>query len=211
MRIIDLSHAISADMPVYPGTEGPRLEVATTIAKDGFAEKLLSMYSHTGTHMDAPGHILAGAKTLDAFEAGHFVGPARVLDVSSLAGPTIGLDFVRAQAGLLAGAAFVLLRSGWDRLWGQAGYYEGFPVLSVEAALALASLGLRGIGLDMISVDPVGSLDFPVHKALFGRGLVIIENLRGLEALGQADFSFCALPLKMPDADGSPVRAIALV
>lgn len=210
MRVFDLSHEICADMPVYPGTEGPRLEVATTIAKDGFAEKLLRMYSHTGTHMDAPGHILPGARTLDAFEAGHFVGPARVLDVSGLGAGLIDLGFIQARAGLLAGMAFVLLRSGWSGLWGKDAYYEGFPVLSPEAATALADLGIRGVGIDMISVDPVGSVDFPVHKALFARGLVIIENLRGLEALGDPSFTFCALPLKIADCDGSPVRAIAM-
>ena len=70
MKVIDLTHIISAGMPVYPGTEGPKISQATTIEAEGFAEKLITMYSHTGTHMDAPGHIVAGARTLDQFETG---------------------------------------------------------------------------------------------------------------------------------------------
>ena len=67
MRVIDLTHTICEDMPVYPGTEPPKLQTANTIERDGFRETLLTMYSHTGTHMDAPAHLYAGRITLDAF------------------------------------------------------------------------------------------------------------------------------------------------
>jgi arylformamidase len=65
MKVVDLSHLITVSMPVYPGTEPPRIEDACTIPEHGFAEKRLTMFSHTGTHIDAPGHILAGGARLD--------------------------------------------------------------------------------------------------------------------------------------------------
>jgi arylformamidase len=210
MKVLDLSHYISADMPVYPGTEGPRLSQATTIAREGFAEKLITMYSHTGTHMDAPGHIVEGAATLDAFDVGHFVGEAALVDVSACRGH-IDLHVIESRAEAIRAKDFLILRSGWSRLWGQAAYFEGFPVLTAEAADFIVSLGVRGLGLDMISVDVVNSVDFPIHRILFRAGLVVVENLDRLEALGSTPFLFSCLPLKMPASDGSPVRAVAIL
>ena len=69
MKVIDLTHTIREDMPVYPGTETPGLSPASSYEKDGFKETLLHMYSHTGTHMDPPAHLYEGRTTLDQFPA----------------------------------------------------------------------------------------------------------------------------------------------
>ena len=69
MKVLDLTHTIRAEMPVYPGTEPPELTTANTYAADGFQETLLRMYSHTGTHIDPPAHLFAGARTLDRYPA----------------------------------------------------------------------------------------------------------------------------------------------
>ena len=84
MNILDLTYVISPHMPVYPGTEGPTLAPACTHEKDGFQETLLSMYSHTGTHMDAPAHVLAGRASLDELPASQFVGKATVIRCDGL-------------------------------------------------------------------------------------------------------------------------------
>jgi kynurenine formamidase len=214
-------------MPVYPGTEGPRFETGTTIERDGFAERLVSMFSHTGTHMDAPAHLLPGAACLDDLPASRFVGRAVVLDARS-AGPggRIGLEAVAAIAPRMGGASFLVIRTGWEELWGEPGYFEGFPTLDAEAAAELASgfPGLSGVAVDAISVDPVGVADLPIHRILLGAGLVIVENLRGLEeacagsgaGAGAAGGSSCTfelacLPLALASADGAPVRAVAIL
>lgn len=82
LTVLDLTHTIAEGMPVYPGTEPPTLQQANTIEKDGFAEKRICMYSHTGTHIDAPAHMLGGAPSLDQLGAGQFVGTAMVIDVA---------------------------------------------------------------------------------------------------------------------------------
>ncbi len=210
MKIIDMTHVISPDMPMYPGTEGPKISQATTIASEGFAEKLISMYSHTGTHIDAPAHILAGAKNLDDFDASWFVGPAAVIDVSKCKDGIIAADLIEARIPELRGKSFVLFYSGWSALWGKASYFEGFPILSEEAAHLVCTLNLHGIGIDMMSVDRIGSVDFPVHNILFKSNLVIVENLTGMASLKPEGLIFSCLPLKMPASDGSPVRAVAL-
>ena len=80
MSVLDLTHTISGEMPVYPGTEKPVLTTACTIETAGYRETLLHMYSHTGTHMDAPAHMIAHGRTLDSYGVEKFVGPGFVLD-----------------------------------------------------------------------------------------------------------------------------------
>ncbi|MCX7024506.1 MAG: cyclase family protein [Spirochaetes bacterium] len=210
MRVIDLSHPIEEGMPVYPGTEGPSIRQATTIERDGFAEKLISLYSHTGTHLDAPGHVLPGAATLDLLPADRFAGPGLVVEAGSIRDGVIGAASVELALRSAPGAQFLLFRTGWSARWGRDDYFEGFPVLSSEAAALLASSGLKGVGFDAISADPVGA-GLRNHRILLGAGMVIIENLRGIELLSGDDFTFCCLPLLIPGGDGSPVRAVALV
>ena len=84
MRVIDLTHTITASMPVYPGTQPPVLAAANTYEKDGFKETLVTMFSHTGTHVDPPAHLFPGRTTLDAFPAGQFIGKALVIDCRML-------------------------------------------------------------------------------------------------------------------------------
>ncbi len=208
-RIVDLSHALAPDMPMYPGTEPPVIRKTNTLERDGFAETSLAMYSHTGTHVDAPSHMLAGAPSLDGLDVDHFVGEGCVVDAAG--GATIHVDTLRASEALISGASFVLIRTGWDRHWGSPRYFSGYPVLSAEAAEWLAARRLKGVGFDAISADPVGASDFVNHLHFFRAGMVIVENLRGLEPLLGRRFLFSCLPLKFADADGSPVRAVALL
>jgi len=112
---------------------------------------------------------------------------------------------------LLEGCEFVLFHTGWSRLWGKETYFEGFPVLAPAAAHWLADRELKGIGFDAVSVDPVGSADYPNHRILFRKGMLSIENLTGLEPLIGRRFLFSCLPLKIEEADGSPVRAVAIL
>ncbi len=210
MTVIDLGRTIEAGMPVYPGTEGPSISDATTIAKDGFAEKLLAFYSHTGTHIDAPAHMIEGGSTLDSMPVSSFVGQARVIDIAAFAGREVGLDDVAGELPHRGELDFLLWRTGWSSRWGSPGYYEGFPILSLGLVNVLAELGLKGLGFDAISIDPVGSVGFERHLVVLGHGMIVIENLGDLESLGSGAFLFSCLPLKMRDADGSPVRAVAI-
>lgn len=211
MEVVDLSHFISESMPVYPGSGPPGIVDACTIAKNGFAEKLLSLYSHTGTHIDAPGHILAGAATLDKLAVGHFYGPGWVLDISHVRGRHIGIADLQKEETRIAAVDFVLFHSGWAKYWGDAGYFAAYPVLSAAAAHWLAGFDLKGVGVDMISVDPMDSATLIIHKTLFEKNMVIVENLTNLEALIGKEFMFSCLPLKIAGGDGSPVRAVAII
>jgi len=211
MKVIDLTHTISPHMPVYPGTEPPVITAACSLEKDGFVERRITLYSHTGTHMDAPAHILQGAKTLDALPVSHFTGRACALALTGLESPAIGVGELEPYAELMDRVDFVLLHTGWGRFWGSGRYFEGYPVLTEEAARYLCGRSLKGVGVDAISVDPTPSEKLPVHRILLERDIVVVENLANLEALPEGVFRFACFPLKLQDADGSPVRAVAFV
>lgn len=207
--VVDLSHPFAVGMPVYPGCAGPEIGVAHTVERDGFAELRVAFHTHTGTHIDAPAHMLAGAATLEDLGAGWFVGRAAVLEVAGRS--AIDAAFLEGQGSALAGCDFVLFHTGWDRHWGTPAYFEGFPVLDPAAARWLAGRGLKGVGFDAISVDPVGSTTFDNHLLLFRAGLISIENLTGLAPLAGRSVLFSCLPLRLPGADGCPVRAVAIL
>ncbi len=233
-RVVDLSQQIAPGMPVFPGAEPPRFEQGATIASHGFAELRVTMDTHTGTHMDAPCHVLEGAPSLDQLPPERFMGRACVLDVRGLERVTRG--HLEARAALLESCGFLLLRTGMEQHWGAPEYFGAFPCLDLEAATWLAGLGLSGLALDAISVDAISvdaisvdaisedaisvdpldaagldAMSLDVHRILLGAGMVIVENCRNLAQLPEQGFVFCAMPLPIQGADGSPVRAVAFV
>jgi len=94
MKIIDLTHRIHPSMPVFPGTEPPIIQEANTLEKDGFAEAKITFYSHTGTHMDAPAHMIKGGLCLDQYPIEHFIGNALILDCTNISSEEIGIEEV---------------------------------------------------------------------------------------------------------------------
>ena len=211
-QVIDLTHAIAEGMPVYPGTEPPSLTPASSYDRDGFKETLLCMYSHTGTHIDPPAHIFAGGKTLDQFPPEQFVGQALVIDCRSLnEGQSIGMDRIRQQGALAEAAEFLLFNTGWDKRWGTPAYFGNYPCLDDDALDFVISKNLKGIGFDVIGLDPIADANLTRHKKLFAhRDIINIENLKNLDCCGSGLFFFCCMPLKISGSDGSPARAFAL-
>ena len=213
MKVLDLTHCIYEGMPVYPGTEGPSLKIANTYDEDGFQETLMTMYSHTGTHMDPPAHIYPNGRTLDAFSIEQFVGSALVIDCHHLiAGERITMKEIEPVRGLADQAEFLLFYTGWDQYWGDPRYFGEYPTMDDAVAEYLINHHKKGIGLDVIGLDPISDENLTLHKKVFlDHDMVIVENLRGLGQIGTSLFTLCALPLKYLHADGSPIRAIALL
>lgn len=212
MRAIDLSWPITDGMPGFPGDPAPSVRRVMTVERDGAAVSLLTLGSHTGTHMDAPAHMAAGGKTLDELPCESFFGLARVVDVTKLAGRRIEIADIMASARDIGSVDFILLYTGWSARWGDESYLRGYPALSEDAARWLASCKLKGVGVDAMSLDEAGSDMYVIHKILLESGLLIIENMKNLELLTAAGtFCFASLPLPFENADGAPVRAAAVL
>lgn len=208
MTVYDLTHPIASDMPVYPGTPQPSIEKPYTIASHGFAETRLNLLSHTGTHMDAPAHMIDGAKTIDRFSADRFVGEAWCIAIEEKSPITTAR--LEPHAPMFENCKFLLLATGWDRYWGTSHYFSNFPVLTEEAAQWLTRFGLSGIGTDCISFDSHDSTTYPVHNILLGADMLLIENLKGITALIKQQVTLVAAPLHFTDADGAPSRVLAM-
>lgn len=212
MKLFDMTHLIKEDMPVFPGTERPILKIANTIEKDGFKETLMSMFSHTGTHMDAPSHIFEDRKNLDEFDIAYFSGEAFVMDFSQKQmGEKIDIDEVSKYEEKINRSDYVIIRTGWDRYWGMDEYYQEFPVLTKEATEYIVQKKIRGIGLDTISLDSMKDSLLQNHRIVLSSDMVIIENLTGLEVFGEELFTVYFMPLKYKAADGAPIRAFGSI
>lgn len=205
MPVIDLSHVLADGMDVYPGDpRRPRLIRESEHGGGDHQVTAMETGCHVGTHIDTPLHFLAGRPGLHEMPVDRFVGKATVLDASP---GEIPADVL---AGIDLGPVdFVIFRTGWETRWGAPEYYDGWPYLHPDLARHLADARLKGVGLDTPSVDPLGG--GTAHEILAEAGMINVENLANLGALPAGLFDFLALPLKLSGAEGSPVRAVALI
>lgn len=204
MRLIDLTHTFTADMPVYPGDPIPELTQIADLQADGYINHRLTTGMHVGTHVDAPLHILAGGKRVSDIAPDRFAGPGRLIDAR-------GASLVTADILERSGAGkddIVLVMTGFSKRYREAGYHEDYPEIGEEFARRVVELGVKMIGLDTPSPD---RSPYTVHKLLLGAGIPIIENLTNLEALlGVGEFEVFAFPIKLA-TDAAPTRVIARV
>jgi arylformamidase len=207
MKLYDLSYLLSNETPVFPGMSKPRFQSAATIEKDGYRETRFEMDSHTGTHIDAPAHMLENGKTLDQLPVDRFSGKALIVCVPEST-KRIEKDFLVQIEDKLKKVEFVLFKTGWSRFWGTSQYFKDFPTLSADAVKWLLTFSLKGIGFDVISADPVDSTTYPNHFSILGKRLIIVENLRFPEELIETEGDFFCFPLHFENADGSPVRVV---
>ena len=162
-----------------------------------------------GTHIDPPAHIFANQKTLDQFSPEQFIGKALVIDCRDLKeGQSIPIDKINMD--IAASADFLLFNLGWDKRWKDESYFNDYPCIDDEVLEFILQGNFKGIGFDVIGLDPIHDENLTRHKALFkNRDIVNIENLKNLDQCGKDLFWFSCFPLKIENCDGSPIRAVA--
>lgn len=214
-RIVDLSHTIGDDTPVYPGDPVAALAPATTIAADGYNVLHVRMGSQTGTHVDAPYHFLENGARIDDVDLAAFIGPAVVADVRDRrARSLISWTDLEPVAARLEPGAILVLHTGWSAYWGLSSYSD-HPYLDGNAARRVVETGVRTVAIDAMSLDVTTSggkhpSGYAAHHAVLGAGGVIVENLTNLAAVDFPHPLLSVLPIKLAGADGAPVRAVAL-
>ena len=222
MKIIDLTHPIAENMPMYPGTDTPTLNTTYSHDKHGFMETHICLSSHTGTHIDAPAHIYANGFTLDKYPVEHFVGKALLVDCSKLENEEkISIRLLEEKGKTLSEVDFILFFTGHSKKWGNSDYYfSSFPIMSHEVIEWINQRKLKGIGIDAPSFDPVmvnplkqtTPDELHNHQAILKTNhTILIENICNLEKIGNKIFTLCALPLNTKNADGCPARVIAII
>lgn len=205
--VIDLS------LPVDNNMRGVAIKPAKTIEKEGWNATMLELYSHAGTHMDAPVHFISGGKTLDQQDLSVCCGPARIVNLAPASPRQLHTidDITRAIGEVFPGDR-LLFRTDWHTRYGTPEYRDELPRVSIELAQWLVKQQVAMIGVEPPSVADVNNISelTSVHQTLFHGGVLIVEGLANLDQLTQAEVEFIALPLRIIGGDGCPVRAIAI-
>ncbi len=201
---LDLTRPLGKAM-VVPGDDPPRLEQGATLEKEGFRLTRLCLGSHTGTHLDAPGHILPQGAGLDELPLAWMAGPARVTALPDP--PALGEEEVR-RLSLSPGEA-LLLKTSLGRAPRPAYLPASGPLVTPGGARALAEAGVRLVGIDYPSIEPLESPALEAHRILLSAGILILEELDLEETVPGRGILLC-FPLLYPQADGAPARVLYL-
>jgi kynurenine formamidase len=207
MNIIDLS------LTMRTGMRGIAWDTHTTLAEEGWNSRTLHLYSHATTHMDAPRHFFERGLTIDYQDLNKCIGPAFVVDLGEVAPrQLIEVADLGPLAKKIGPGDRLLFKSGWSKRVDEPAYRDELPRISLELAEFLAAKLVALVGVEPPSVAAVNDLEeiTAVHCTLLGAGVVIVEGLCNLDQLTQEQVTFIALPLKVEDGDGTPVRAIAI-
>jgi len=199
--LIDLSHPINNDTPVYPGD--PRIHVEKTQdvnETDDYTLHTLSLGSHSGTHIDAPSHMIPRGPNVDEIDLATFVGDALCIDARN------GLSVEALAEYEISENSIVLFNTGSHANFHDPSYFRNYPAMHLDIAKFLVQKKIKLVGIDTCSAD--NTLDFPVHKLLLKTGIPIIENLTNLDAVTGKNFKLYAFPINIA-ADGAPARVVA--
>lgn len=233
-QLVDLSHSYSAATLYWPTSPSSfqltPIHVGPTPEGFFYSAYTFSTPEHGGTHLDAPVHFAEGARPVDQIPLNQLMAPAVVIDVSiqAAADPDYRLSVADLEAfeaanGRIAAGSIVLLRTGWSSRWGDRKGYFGddtpgdasklhFPGYGADAARVLVEeRQAAALGIDSPSVDYGPALDFPVHRIGAPHGVPNFENLTKLDRLPPVGAIVIALPMKIENGSGAPLRAVALV
>jgi arylformamidase len=200
VRLIDVSVPIRPGMVVWEGDPPVSFAPASSLeAGDPANVTTLALGSHSGTHVDAPLHFLAGGSGVDELPLEALVGPALVLDLMSVEG-----DVRAGDLDFPDGVERLLLKTANSRLWGPDEFVADHVAIAPDAARLLVDRGVTLVGIDYLSV---GSPE--THRILLGAGVVALESL-DLRTVDPGGYQLVALPLRLVGLDGAPARVVLI-
>lgn len=202
MKYVDLTVPINEQTPAYPGDPHISIEALATYKKDTYNDHKVCFGIHSsGTHIDAPWHMVENGRHLSELPIDRFIGRGRLITLKNSNFDLAAIKQVEIEEGDI-----VLFQTGMAGKFHQPEYYaDDRPAMNEEIAHYLVERRIRMIGLDLCSPD---LQPFPVHRILLGKEILIIENITNLDKLVGKDFTVYALPINL-DLDGAPARVIA--
>ncbi len=187
----------------YKDRETLAIELMARFETHGMEESRFCMGTHTGTHIDAPGHFIKGGKTIDQFPLSTFFGESLVIDVSQVEEIITEVDLKGYE---IKQGGIVLFKTSNSLLPATGAFYKEFVYLSVDGAEYLADKGVKLVGIDYLSIER-SQPDHPTHKALLSKDIPIVEGLR-LAHVEQGAYMLSCLPLKFVGTEAAPCRAV---
>jgi len=220
MRLIDLSQPVTDGGPNCPVHPPISAKVVATHAKDNWHMEVITLATHTGSHLDAPLHKIDGGKSIDQIPLDSFTGEAVLVDLRdslsdrSITDEILSSKLMGSQLGSLKDS-IVLLATGWgERRAATDEWHFHSPYLAPSGAQWLVDQGIRAVGIDHYSIG--GSRDpdnTRTHEILLGNDLWVVEDLRfpvEIFAVGSR-FRFMALPVNFPGHSGAFCRPVAVI
>lgn len=223
-KVVDLTHTYDSDFPTFDGKPGIILEQDKIFDRDGYQLYKLTIFEHTGTHIDTPLHFSSNGTSVDELPVENLVAPLCVIDITAKAADTANAmieaedieKWISANGEIPAGAC-VAMNSGWTKKIGDPSWRndaEGnlaFPGFAKSATDLLMETGAASIGVDTMSLDPGNSADFAVHYSWLPSGRFGIEGLANLDQLPATGATIFIGAPKHRGGTGGPARVIAMV
>ena len=206
-RIVDLT------LPIVAGMRGVEIEVAKTLEGHGWNATCLHLYSHCGTHMDAPRHFLSGGASIDTMALDACIGPAKWFDLRPVEPKQeITVDHLGPAANLIGPGDRILLCTDWHLRHGTPEYRDALPRIGMPLAQWFVERGVALVGVEPPSVADVHDRQelTAIHRTLLNAGVVIVEGLARLSDIRLPIVELIALPLKVAAGDGAPARVVAI-
>ena len=221
-KVIDLTHALSDNIPSWDGKPDFKLDIVTDYEDctppDLFRTQKINASISLGTHMDAPAHVILGGRTIDKLTLEELVANCVVIDVSKEARENYSvmprtIEKFEKEHGEIPARSLVIFYTGWSKHWKTPEKYHnnfGFPSVDVSTAEVLLKRNVVGLGIDTFSCD-TGKNGFPVHRAILGADKYLVENVANAELIPTNGAKVLVLPMKIKDATEAPIRLIALI
>ncbi|MGI5962957.1 MAG: cyclase family protein [Lawsonibacter sp.] len=215
-QYIELSYPLEPGMPTLPFSHHPLTEFIQTgrICMEGSQAHRIVFGTHTGTHIDAPNHMIQDAKPgVDQIPLERLIGPAKLLKLKKGEQETIEPEDL--EPAKLKQGDRLLISTGWGKQWGSKKFYFDFPYFSQAAVMYLVEKKVWLVGMDIPAPEPMG---LPAgdprknwnHKAFFRGDVFIVEGMANLDQIPVNEFQLIVLPLRARNMDGFPVRAVAV-
>lgn len=205
MKIIDISWPISNDMTQYKDAKHVRTTLTKTMERDAVRESLITMSTHTGTHIDAPSHFLATGKSVDHIDLDSITGPCRILDFTHSVERITAQDLVAQTIG---SGEIILLKTRNSFSLPTAAFDHNFVYLAEDAARYLIECRVKAVGIDYLGIER-NQAKHHTHTLLMEHNITIIEGLR-LGSVVAGIYVLCCLPLLLPGLDAAPARAVLI-
>ena len=199
MKMYDVSSTIYEGMTVYK--DKPEKQPKLNRVVNGYvSETRLELDAHTGTHVDAPLHMVTDGKTFETVSLESLVGSCKVLDLMHVEDAITKQDLEKFD---IQANDFLLFKTKNSL---DENFNYDFIYLAKDGAEYLANLAVRGAGTDALGIER-SQEGHPTHKTLFANNIIIIEGLR-LREVEQGDYFMVAAPLKLIGTDASPARVL---
>ncbi len=208
MKIIDISWPISQATTGYKDKNIVELAETKNFAKDGARETKLCFSSHTGTHVDAPSHFLQDGLTIDQIALARLVGPAKVLDLTTVDNAQITGDDLAQYASEIKPGDIILLKTTNSLCSPTDKFNMNFVHLEVSGARYLAKRGVSAVGIDYLGIER-NQPDHSTHTTLMHADILVIEGLR-LGHVNPGPYHLTCLPLAIIGVEAAPARAILI-